>query len=272
VGDDPVGGERRRDRIRNRLEMKSMLLKDRVAIVTGGASVRGIGLATARALSAQGARVAIIDLNADAAQRAAKELGNGHRGYSCDVSSHEQCRQVVATIRAEMGAADSLLAFAGISRSTRFLDVTPEECETVMQVNLHGTMNICQAVVPGMIERGGGSIVCVGSIAAQRGGGVFGGTHYSASKGGVQGLAKAMARELAPHKIRVNAIAPGLIETDIFEGKLTEARKAEIAATIPLSRVGQPSDVANVCVFLASDWASYVTGVVLDINGGLHIH
>lgn len=249
-----------------------MLLKDRVSIVTGGASVRGIGLATARALAAQGARVAIVDLNEEAAQRAAGQLGNGHRGYACDVSSHEQCRDVVAAIRADLGPADSLLAFAGISRSTRFLDVTPEEYESVMQVNLRGTMNICQAVVPGMIAKGGGSIVCVGSIAAQRGGGVFGGTHYSASKGGVQSLAKAMARELAPHRIRVNAIAPGLIETDIFEGKLTEARKTEIAATIPMGRVGQPSDVASACVFLASDWASYVTGVVLDINGGLHIH
>ncbi|HWA45869.1 MAG TPA: SDR family oxidoreductase [Hypericibacter adhaerens] len=249
-----------------------MLLKDRVAIVTGAASPRGIGLATARALAAQGARIAILDLNEEAVQRAAGELGKGHRGYRCDVSSHEQCRKVVAAIQSDLGPVDSLLAFAGISRSTRFLDVTPEEYEAVMQANLRGTMNICQAVVPGMIEKGGGSIVCVGSIAAQRGGGVFGGTHYSASKGGVQSLAKAMARELAPRNIRVNAVAPGLIETDIFEGKLTETRKAEIAATIPMGRVGQPRDVADVCVFLVSDWASYVTGVVLDINGGLHIH
>lgn len=248
------------------------MLKDRVVVVTGGASKRGIGLATARALAAEGARVAIIDLDAGAARRAAEDLGSGHRGYVCDVSNHESCRKAIATIRSEMGPPSALLAFAGISRSTRFLDVTPEEYESVMQVNLRGTMNICQAVVPGMIERGGGSIVCVGSVAAQRGGGVFGGTHYSASKGGVQSLAKAMARELAPHNIRVNAIAPGLIETDIFEGKLTEARKTEVAATIPLGRVGQPSDVASACVFLTSDWASYITGIVLDINGGLHIH
>jgi NAD(P)-dependent dehydrogenase (short-subunit alcohol dehydrogenase family) len=249
-----------------------MLLKDRVAIVTGGGSTRGIGLATARALAEQGAKVAILDLNAEAVKRAADSLGSGHRGFKCDVSSHSECRKVVETISAEMGTPYGLLAFAGISRSTRFLDVTPEEYEAVMQANLRGTMNICQAAVPAMIAGGGGSIVCVGSIAAQRGGGVFGGTHYSASKGGVQSLAKAMARELAPHKIRVNAIAPGLIETDIFEGKLTDARKTEIAATIPLGRVGQPSDVASVCVFLTSDWAAYVTGVVLDINGGLHIH
>lgn len=249
-----------------------MLLKDRVAVVTGGGSTRGIGLATARALAAEGAKIAIIDLNADALKKAADSLGAGHRGYKCDVSKRGECHNAIAAITAEMGVPTALLAFAGISRSTRFLDVTAEEYEAVTSINLGGTMNICQAAVPGMIKAGGGSIVCVGSIAAQRGGGVFGGTHYSASKGGVQSLAKAMARELAPHKIRVNAVAPGLIDTDIFEGKLTEARKAEIAATIPLGRVGQPNDVASVCLFLISDWASYVTGAVLDINGGLHIH
>lgn len=230
-----------------------------------------MGLATARSLAAQGAKVAIVDLNADVT-KSAKELGSHHCGYVCDVSSHDQCQKIVAEIRSAMGLPSALLTFAGISRSTRFLDVRPEEYEFVMQINLRGTMNICQAVVPYMIEGGGGSIVCVGSIAGQRGGGIFGGTHYSASKGGVQSLAKAMARELAPYQIRVNSIAPGLIETDIFEGKLTEARKIEIAANIPLGRVGQPSDVANVCAFLVSDWASYITGVVLDINGGLHIH
>ena len=249
-----------------------MLLKDRVVVVTGGASPRGIGLATARALVAEGAKIAILDLNADAVKTAAGSLGAGHRGYKCDVARREECRDTIAAIGDEMGVPSGLLTFAGISRSTRFLDVSAEEYEQVMDINLGGTMNICQAAVPGMIKGGGGSIVCVGSIAAQRGGGVFGGTHYSASKGGVQCLAKAMARELAPHNIRVNAVAPGLIETDIFEGKLTEARKTEIAATIPMGRVGQPGDVASACVFLTSDWASYVTGVVLDINGGLHIH
>jgi NAD(P)-dependent dehydrogenase (short-subunit alcohol dehydrogenase family) len=253
-------------------EADAMLLKDRLAIVTGGASRRGIGLATARALAAEGARIAIVDLAGDAAQWAAGELGGGHRGYCCDIGDREEAHDVFAKIRSEMGNADALLAFAGISRSTRFLDVSGEEYDAVMHANLRGTMNACQAVVPAMIEKGGGSIVCVGSIAAQRGGGIFGGTHYSASKGGVQSLAKAMARELAPLHIRVNAIAPGLIDTDIFEGKLTEDRKREISATIPLGRVGQPADIASCCVFLVSDWAAYVTGIVLDVNGGLHIH
>jgi NAD(P)-dependent dehydrogenase (short-subunit alcohol dehydrogenase family) len=248
------------------------MLKDKRIVITGAASPRGIVRATARLLASLGAIVAIIDLDEAQSRIAAQELGPEHRGYGCDVSQPSQCKDTIARVRADLGSPYGLLAFAGISRSTRFLDVTTEEYDQVMAVNTKGTMNICQATVPAMIERGEGSIVLVGSIAAQRGGGIFGGSHYSASKGAVQSLAKAMARELGPKQIRVNALAPGLIETDIFEGKLTDDRKAEIAATIPLQRVGQPKDIAGVCAFLMSDWGNYVTGVTLDVNGGLHIH
>jgi NAD(P)-dependent dehydrogenase (short-subunit alcohol dehydrogenase family) len=112
----------------------------------------------------------------------------------------------------------------------------------------------------------------MGSVSAQRGGGVMGGAHYSAAKGGLQSLAKAMARELAPEGIRVNAVAPGLIETDLIAGRLSDENRRLTLQATPLGRIGQPYEVANACVYLASDLAAYVTGVVLDVNGGLHIH
>ena len=129
-----------------------------------------------------------------------------------------------------------------------------------------------QAVIPHMRSRKSGSIVCVSSVSAQRGGGIFGGPHYSAAKAGVLGLARAMARELGPDNVRVNSVTPGLIQTDITGDKLTPELRAEIVKGIPLSRLGNAVDVANCCLFLASDLSSYLTGVTLDVNGGMLIH
>jgi NAD(P)-dependent dehydrogenase (short-subunit alcohol dehydrogenase family) len=139
-------------------------------------------------------------------------------------------------------------------------------------VSLRGTLHMSQVVLPTMQRQKSGSIVCISSVSAQRGGGILGGPHYSAAKAGVLGLARAMAREFGPDGIRVNSIAPGLIDTDIIKGKLDENRKAEIAATIPLGRLGRPSDIAGACVFLASELSAYCTGVTLDVNGGMLIH
>ena len=248
------------------------MLKDKVIVITGGASPRGIGRATAKLFASLGATIAIVDLDDERSEQAAKELGPQHRGYRCDVARPDQCDATVKKVTSDLGPIYGLATFAGISRSTRFLDVSSEEFDQVFAINAKGTMNVCQSVVPVMIKERAGSIVLVASVAAQRGGGIFGGTHYSASKGAVLSLARAMARELACHGIRVNSVAPGLVETDIFEGKLTDARKAEIAATVPLQRVGRPFDVAGACAYLMSDWADYVTGATLDVNGGIHIH
>ncbi len=245
---------------------------DRVALVTGAVSPRGIGLATARLLAMRGARVAVVDLDGAEAEATAAGLGDGHRGYGCDVADRAAAQATTARVLADFGRIDALFNIAGISRSTPILDISVEEYEMVIGVNLGGTMNMCQAVVPHMRDAGRGAIVCIGSVAGLRGGGLFGSTHYSASKGAVHSLAKALARELGPDGIRVNAIAPGVVDTDIFGGGLGEARRRDILAAIPLGRLGQPGDVAELAVFLASDAASYITGAVVDVNGGSHMH
>ena len=161
---------------------------------------------------------------------------------------------------------------AGITQPLKFMEIEGAHWDAVLDVNLRGVLNLSQATVPHMRERRAGSIACMSSVSAQRGGGIFGGPHYSAAKAGVLGLAKAMARELGPDGIRVNCVTPGLIQTDITGGKLTPAMKTEIAATIPLGRLGEAEDVARIFLFLASELSGYVTGAVIDVNGGMLIH
>ena len=165
-----------------------------------------------------------------------------------------------------------LINNAGISQPLKIMDIEPKNYDAVLDVNLRGTLYMSQAAIPQMRPGEAGSIVCMSSVSAQRGGGIFGGPHYSAAKGGVLGLAKAMARELGPDNIRVNSVTPGLIQTDITAGKLTDELKVEIAKGIPLNRLGVADDVANACLFLASDLSSYITGAVIDVNGGMLIH
>jgi len=170
------------------------------------------------------------------------------------------------------GQADVLVNNAGVSQSQRLLSSTQEDYDLVMDVSVRGSFNMSRAVVPHMQSRQRGAIVCMGSVAAQRGGGILGGPHYSAAKGALQSLAKAMARELAPDRIRVNAIAPGMVDTDLLLGKIDDEGKQRVAQTIPLGRLAQASDIANACLFLVSDQSAYITGLVLDVSGGLHIH
>jgi NAD(P)-dependent dehydrogenase (short-subunit alcohol dehydrogenase family) len=246
-----------------------MLLQDRVAIVTGGAAPRGIGRATAALFAEHGARVAVLDLKPDAAEEAARALpGSGHRGYACDVSRPEDCAKAVAAVLADFGRADVLVNNASIAQPLRTLEITPEAYEQVLNVNLRGTFSMCQAVMSPMRARRQGAIVNIASIAGQRGGGIFGGPHYAASKAGVIGLTKAIARELAPDNVRVNAVAPGFVETDIFAGKLTPEIRSAAVAMIPMGRAGTPREIAGCCLFLASDLASFVTGATIDANGG----
>ena len=249
-----------------------MLVENKVVIVTGAASPRGIGKATARALAAQGAQVVIVDLQLDAAQAAAAELGEGHLGLRCDVTDKASCDAAVQATMLRYGRIDGLVNNAGITQPVRTLDISAANFDAVLDVNLRGTLYMSQAVLPQMKEQKRGSIVCMSSVSAQRGGGIFGGPHYSAAKAGVLGLAKAMAREFGGDHIRVNSVTPGLIQTDITGDKLTAEMRADIIRGIPLGRLGDAADVANACLFLVSDLSSYLTGVTLDVNGGMLIH
>lgn len=249
-----------------------MLLDNKVVIVTGAASQRGIGKATARALVAQGAKVVILDLREEEAKNAAADLGDGHLGLACDVTDKAACVAAARATLEKYGRIDGLINNAGITQPVRTLDISAENFDAIMDVNLRGTLYMSQAVLPVMKEQTSGSIVCMSSVSAQRGGGIFGGPHYSAAKAGVLGLARAMAREFGPNNIRVNSITPGLIQTDITGGKLTTDMRADIIKGIPLSRLGDAADVANACLFLVSDLSTYLTGITLDVNGGMLIH
>lgn len=249
-----------------------MLLKGKTAVISGAASKRGIGLATARLFAEHGARVAILDIDADAAAEAAASIGPDHLGLGCDVANHEDCRKAIGQVLDGFGQIDILINNAGVTQPVKTLDIDAANWERVLDVNLRGVLYLSQATIPHMRERGRGSIACMSSVSAQRGGGIFGGPHYSAAKAGVLGLAKAMAREFGPDGIRVNCVTPGLIQTDITGGKLTPEMKADIAADIPLQRLGEATDIAGAHLFLASDLSGYVTGAVIDVNGGMLIH
>ncbi len=249
-----------------------MLLKDKVAVITGGAGINGLGFATARQMAAQGAKVVILDLARAEPAAAAGRLGDAHLGLVADVTDKAACDAAAAQVLKAYGRIDILVNNAGITQPVKTLEITGADYDRILDVSLRGTLYMSQAILPSMRARKSGSIICISSVSAQRGGGIFGGPHYSAAKAGVLGLARAMAREFGADNIRVNCITPGLIETDITQGKLTPEKKAEIAQTIPLARLGRADDVAGVCLFLASDLSGYCTGITLDVNGGMLIH
>jgi len=249
-----------------------MLLADKICVVTGAASARGIGRATARLFALHGGRAIILDLDGDAAAAGANELGDAHRGYACDVTDKVACEAAVARVVEEFGRVDVLINNAGITQPVKTLEIDDAGYDRILNVNLRGTLYMSQAAIPSMREQKSGSIVCMSSVSAQRGGGIFGGPHYSAAKAGVLGLAKAMAREFGPDNIRVNSVTPGLIQTDITAGKIDDAMREKILEGIPMKRLGDAEDVARACLFLASDLASYTTGAVIDVNGGMLIH
>ncbi len=249
-----------------------MLLKDKVAVISGGAGINGLGFATARQMAAQGARVVILDLARAEPASAAARLGDGHLGLVADVTDKAACVAAIEQALKTFGRIDILVNNAGITQPVKTLEITGADYDRILDVSLRGTLYLSQAVLPAMQAQRNGSIVCISSVSAQRGGGIFGGPHYSAAKAGVLGLARAMAREFGGDGIRVNCITPGLIETDITQGKLSAERKADIEGTIPLARLGRADDVAGACVFLASDLSAYCTGITLDVNGGMLIH
>ena len=248
--------------------LASPLLLGKTAIITGGAG--GIGRATATLFAQHGARVAILDMAGNAVSFA-DELGEAHLGVVADVSDEAACTKAAAHVIREFGHLDILVTMAGIVNPGGITSVAQEEYQATMRSHVDGTFNMCRAAIPHFRERRAGTIVCMSSIAAQRGGGLRGGVQYAAAKAGILGLTKAMARELAPDNVRVNAVCPGAIHT----GKRNLAdMNAQFAGNglIPMGRVGMAAEVAGVFLFLASDLASYVTGATIDVNGGMHIH
>lgn len=246
-------------------------MKNKVAIVTGAASERGIGRAVAFELAKRGATVVIADINEDGAMEAAEQLvekGYNVVGKQVDVTSKKSITTLVQSVKEEFHRIDILVNNAGISKPTKILDITEEEWDLMFSINMKGVFLFTQAVLPIMLQQQYGRIVNVSSIAGKQGGGLFGTSHYAATKAGVLGFSKAVAREVAGEGITVNSVAPGLIDTDITVDMSDEDRK-KLRARIPVQRAGKTSEVAATIAFLASDEAAYITGEEIDINGGL---
>ena len=245
-----------------------------IALVTGGS--RGIGKATALLLAQEGYTVAVnYHQNSAAATGVVNEIiasGGKAVALRADVSDEAQVMAMFASIDRLGEPLSALVNNAGITQPLKLMDIKRANYDAVLDVSLRGTLLMSQAVIPTMRAQKSGSIVCISSVSAQRGGGIFGGPHYSAAKAGVLGLARAMARELGPDNVRVNCITPGLIQTDITAGKLTDDMTANILAGIPMNRLGDAVDIARAALFLGSDLSSYSTGITLDVNGGMLIH
>ncbi|PRY48412.1 2-hydroxycyclohexanecarboxyl-CoA dehydrogenase [Geodermatophilus tzadiensis] len=252
-----------------------MTVTDKTAVVTGAASARGIGRATAHALAAAGWHVAVLDLNEAGAKEAAHEIADRHGvqavGTACDVTDEASVEGALAVLDAALPPVGALVNNAGITSPTPFLEVSGEEWDRIFAVNVRGSFNVTRRLAPGMAERGFGRIVFLSSVSAERGGGVFGGVAYSAAKAAELGFTRALARELGPHGVTVNAVAPGLIDTDITGGALEGERKAALVAGIPVGRNGRVEDVADLITYLCREETGYVTGATYDVNGGSHI-
>jgi NAD(P)-dependent dehydrogenase (short-subunit alcohol dehydrogenase family) len=248
------------------------LLQNKVAVISGAATPRGIGLATAELFAENGAAVAVLDLEPQKPAEVAAAIGKVHRGYVCNVTKKDECEGVARQIIDEFGAVDILINNAGITQPIRIMGIKPENYDAVLDVSLRGMLYLSQAFIPHMISRGKGSIASTSSVSALTGGGFFGGPHYSAAKAGMLGLTKDMARELAPKGIRVNAVAPGMVDTDIRGDLMSQEIFNKILSTIPMGRIASPREIASVFLFLASDLSSFVTGATIDVNGGMFIH
>ncbi len=240
-------------------------LAGKSAIVTGGS--RGIGLAIAHALAEAGARVAVLGRNGARAEEAARALpGTGHIGHACDVADPAESRAAVAAAEEALGGVDILVNNAGITRDNILLRLKDEDWDEVINTNLKGAFNMTQAVTRGMMKRRDGVILNVSSVVGLMGN--AGQTNYAASKAGLFGLTKSVARELASRGVRCNAIAPGFIETDMTAA-LDERQADSLRDRIPLGRLGAPEDVAGLVRFLAGPSAGYITGQVIPVDGGM---
>ncbi|MDQ2670772.1 MAG: 3-oxoacyl-[acyl-carrier-protein] reductase [Gemmatimonadota bacterium] len=239
-------------------------LSGRVALVTGG--TRGIGRALAASLHAAGARVAVAGRDLDRAKQAAAELGEGTAGVACDVADGVQVDAAVAEAERALGPIDILVNNAGLTRDNILLRLGDDDWDAVLDANLKGAFNTTRAVIKGMMKRRSGRIINISSIVGLIGN--KGQANYAASKAGLIGFTKSVAKEYASRGVLVNCVAPGFIDTDMTRALSDEARAA-LLGSIALGRLGRPEDVAGAVLFLASDLAAYITGQVLVVDGGM---
>ncbi len=244
--------------------MMTIDLSGQVALVTGG--TRGIGLATATALHGAGARVAITGREAGTAATVAASIGEGTLGVGCDVREASQIEAAVRNVEGGLGPVSILVNNAGLTRDNLLLRLTEEEWDDVMHANLRGAFHATRLVMKGMMKRRSGRIINITSVVGLTGN--PGQANYAASKAGLIGFTRSVAKEYASRNILANCIAPGFIETDMTAA-LPDAARAALLDRIPLGRLGRPEDIASMTVFLASEHASYITGQVLVVDGGM---
>ncbi|MFC7395191.1 SDR family NAD(P)-dependent oxidoreductase [Scopulibacillus cellulosilyticus] len=248
-------------------------LDNRVAIVTGSGSKKGIGRQIALTLAKQGAAVVVADIDMDGIQdtvNAITEAGGKALGIELNVTSKESNEAMVEKVLQTYGRVDILVNNAGVSQKVTVQDMTLEDVTRIFNVNMFGLFLCTQSVLETMKKQKFGRIISLSSVSAKRGGGIFGGPHYSASKAAVLGFSKNLAREVALDGITVNCVAPGLVNTDIWKS-LPEDQAREVIAGIPMGRPGETEEIAATIAFLASEEASYITGEEIDINGGSHM-
>ena len=243
-------------------------LQDKVALVTGGS--RGIGLAIAKELALAGARVAVVAKHQEGAVKAATQLhGTGHEGFGCDVSSKSDVDGLTKTVTEHLGVVQILVNNAGIARDNIFIRMTKEQWDEVLDINLTGVFNVTKAFARKMLKTKDASILNISSVVGLTGN--AGQANYSASKAGLIGLTKSLAKELASRNVRCNAITPGFIESDMTD-VLPESVTNDLSSKIPLGYFGAPSDVAGLARFLFGPYARYITGQVISVDGGLAMH
>ncbi len=247
------------------MELNGQELAGKVAVVTGGS--RGIGRAIVEQLARGGARVAVVARSADRAEAVAAELhGEGHRGYACDVADSAAVDALVKQVEGDFGSLDILVNNAGVTEDNLLLRLSDEDWDRVQDTNLKGAFHTIRAATKGMMRRRSGRIINITSVVGLTGN--KGQANYAASKAGLIGLTKAVAKELASRGILCNAVAPGFIETEMTAA-MTESAREQLSGQIPLGRLGSPDDVATVVRFLAGPGAGYITGQVIVVDGGM---
>lgn len=239
----------------------------RVALVTGGAS--GIGSAIGRRLAADGTAVAVLDLNGAAAEAEAAQIATGGTaaiGLTVDVADRAAVDEALDKVRSQLGAPSIVVNSAGLSLHGPFLEITNEQFDRIVAINLTGTFNVCQSALPDLVDAGWGRIVNISSSSVHQGAARL--ASYVAAKSGVVGLTKALALEFAPLGITVNSIAPGAVDTPMLRRTMKSGAISDKQAAAPVGRMGQPEDIAATTAFLASDEAGYITGQLFGVNGG----